>query len=264
MTESTGLSLGGLRELVRSFRSGPLSVVITVGGLRQACGEQEVGAAESLVGRLTAAGMTAPQIAIALELALEARAGALDPARLIELVLSGPEVAGVPASDTRATIDGLIASARREILLVGYAVHNGKELFEPLARRMQRSKGLSVTKCLDIPRQRQDTSLESEIVLRFGHEFRSKHWPWPDTPRLYYDPRALSTDQRERASLHAKCVVVDGEAALITSANFTTAAQQRNIEVGVLVRYPPLVGRLEALFRSGVQAGWLRQCTIPK
>ena len=141
MTESNGLSLGWLREFARSFRSGPLSVAITVGGLRQACGELEVGAAESLVARLTATGMTPPQIAVALEVALEARAGALDPARLIELVLSGPEVAGVPASDTRATIDALIASARREILLVGCAVHNGNELCEPLARRMQGSKG---------------------------------------------------------------------------------------------------------------------------
>jgi phosphatidylserine/phosphatidylglycerophosphate/cardiolipin synthase-like enzyme len=40
----------------------------------------------------------------------------------------------------------------------------------------------------------------------------------------------------ENACLHAKCVVVDEERLLITSANFTEAAHERNIEAGVLMR----------------------------
>ena len=55
-------------------------------------------------------------------------------------------------------------------------------------------------------------------------------------PELYYDPRSLDLEAVKRSSLHAKCIVVDRRVALVTSANFTEAAQERNIEVGVLIR----------------------------
>lgn len=44
--------------------------------------------------------------------------------------------------------------------------------------------------------------------------------------------------------LHAKCVVTDGRWTLLTSANFTEAAQERNIEAGVLVDDPRLAARV--------------------
>lgn len=34
--------------------------------------------------------------------------------------------------------------------------------------------------------------------------------------------------------MHAKCVVVDGRRVFVSSANFTEAAQERNVEIGVL------------------------------
>jgi phosphatidylserine/phosphatidylglycerophosphate/cardiolipin synthase-like enzyme len=37
-------------------------------------------------------------------------------------------------------------------------------------------------------------------------------------------------------SVHAKCAVADGELAFITSANLTSAAMERNMELGVLVK----------------------------
>jgi phosphatidylserine/phosphatidylglycerophosphate/cardiolipin synthase-like enzyme len=46
--------------------------------------------------------------------------------------------------------------------------------------------------------------------------------------------------------IHAKCVIADQRQALITSANFTEAAQKRNIEVGLLVTHYPTVSRLAA------------------
>jgi len=40
---------------------------------------------------------------------------------------------------------------------------------------------------------------------------------------------------RQRASLHAMCVVVDAEKLFVSSANFTEPTQLRNFEVGVLI-----------------------------
>lgn len=37
-------------------------------------------------------------------------------------------------------------------------------------------------------------------------------------------------------AVHAKCAVADGELAFITSANLTSAAMERNMELGVLVK----------------------------
>jgi len=52
---------------------------------------------------------------------------------------------------------------------------------------------------------------------------------------FYYDSRSLNAAAAPMA-LHAKCIVVDRRELFVSSANFTEAAQRRNIEVGVLVR----------------------------
>jgi phosphatidylserine/phosphatidylglycerophosphate/cardiolipin synthase-like enzyme len=51
----------------------------------------------------------------------------------------------------------------------------------------------------------------------------------------------LSNDQ---ADATAKCVVVDAEQVLVSSANFTKAGQERNIEVGLKIQSPWLAQRL--------------------
>jgi phosphatidylserine/phosphatidylglycerophosphate/cardiolipin synthase-like enzyme len=116
--------------------------------------------------------------------------------------------------------------------------------------------GLAVTICLDIQRAWSDPTPSAELVARFARDFRQKHWPWPTLPALFYDPRSLETGDA-RASLHAKCVIVDRSRALVTSANFTDAAQRKNVEVGVDIRYPPAATRLADYFlglcRTGVR-----------
>ena len=77
-------------------------------------------------------------------------------------------------------------------------------------------------------------------------------------PRLFYDPRSLETDSSQRACLHAKCVLIDHEQAFVSSANFTEAAQQRNIEVGVLIRSRSFTTRLVEHFEALASAGLLK------
>jgi phosphatidylserine/phosphatidylglycerophosphate/cardiolipin synthase-like enzyme len=52
-------------------------------------------------------------------------------------------------------------------------------------------------------------------------------------------------------------VVADRRVALVTSANFTEAAQQRNIEVGALIRAPRFAEQLAQHFESLVARGSL-------
>ncbi|HEY0136655.1 MAG TPA: phospholipase D-like domain-containing protein [Nannocystis sp.] len=59
----------------------------------------------------------------------------------------------------------------------------------------------------------------------------------------------------EGASLHAKCVVVDGEHTLIGSANFTDRAHTRNVEAGALTSHRRfaalLIDQLHGLINAG-------------
>jgi phosphatidylserine/phosphatidylglycerophosphate/cardiolipin synthase-like enzyme len=188
------------------------------------------------------------------------RLGAVNSMEAYDLVLSGPDVPGIPTANTAAVIQSLFEQATSEVLLVGYAIHDGKKLFARLAERMAEHAELAVLFCLDIQRPFRDTSLDSEIVARFEARFREKHWPWVPKPRVFYDPRSVCLDRSEPSSLHAKCVVIDRRLALISSANFTESALTRNVEAGVLMRDPSMAKRLDAYFRALCASGSFKEC----
>ncbi len=53
--------------------------------------------------------------------------------------------------------------------------------------------------------------------------------------------------------------VVDKERALVTSANFTQAAQERNIEAGVLIAEPSVANALQVQFETLVEDAVLKR-----
>ncbi|MBI4657238.1 MAG: hypothetical protein HY735_00055 [Verrucomicrobia bacterium] len=174
-----------------------------------------------------------------------------------DLVVSGPEVPGVPTSDTYAVVQSLFQEAQNEIVLAGYAFHNGKLLFERLAEQKRLRPQLRIIFHVDVPRRAGDTTTSDAIILRYAEEFRNRHWPWEPFPEVYFDPRALHTDSHTRASLHAKVVVVDRMKLFLTSANFTEAAQQRNVEMGLLSHAAYLAEQVAAYFEGLRQSGYL-------
>ena len=251
-----------LRSLAASLRDGALSSGVTASTLQQIIGVRAAKLSACL-DSLFQSGMEPAHVATLAEAMADSRDRAADPASLFDLVLSGPDVPGIPTADTSAVMRTLIEDAREEVMLVGYAVYNCRHLFERLAERMRADASLQVTFCLDISRGYSDTSLSSEIVRRFATEFRRKHWPWPEKPKMFYDPRSLSESKTDRSSLHAKCIVVDRQVALITSANFTEAAQERNIEAGVIVRHHLFVERLAGYFEGLIASGRLARLQLP-
>jgi phosphatidylserine/phosphatidylglycerophosphate/cardiolipin synthase-like enzyme len=173
-----------------------------------------------------------------------------------DLVVSGPDVPGVPTADTHSVVQSLFQEATSEVVLAGYAFYNGHALFERLHEHWTRNPSLKVLFHVDVPRRHGDTSSAEGIITKYVADFRANHWPWHPVPELYFDPRALESVSKTRASLHAKIVVIDRRKLLLTSANFTEAAQQKNIEMGVLCSLPHLAERiccyLEGLRKSGV------------
>lgn len=175
----------------------------------------------------------------------------------VELVWTGPEVGLMQSRDTAIVVADMFRNAQRSVVISGFAVSYAREIFEPLTKRMEERSDLRVRMFLNIARPQQDESPTPQLVERFVAQFYAHQWSGPKRPELYYDPRSLLPDPRARASLHAKCVIVDEETAFVTSANFTEAAHSRNIEAGVLVRDSQLARSLISQFEGLVGSGAL-------
>ena len=256
------LSASVLRELAASLRGGALASGPTMHAVQQIAGPAAAAELVSAMGELQKCGWTAEQMADLATAVLQERERGCDPDALFDLVLSGPDVRGIPTRDTAVVMQTLMEQAQDEVILVGYAIYEGRKLFERLAQKMAEQPDLDVWFCLNIQRSPTDTSLSSEIVQRFAAEFVTKHWPWNPRPKVYYYRRSVEDDGPTRSSLHAKCLIVDRREALVTSANFTEAAQRRNVETGVIVRHQPMVERLAGYFVALKQSGQLRECSL--
>ena len=172
----------------------------------------------------------------------------------VELVWSRPVVPHLPGRTTARTVADLIAHARRSVWLSTFVYFDGPRAFGPLAGRLDATPELRATLLLNIGRRWGDRREASAIVRAFAERFWGEDWPGERRPRVYYDPRALEPDG-PGGVLHAKALVVDEQALLVTSANLTEAAYERNIELGLLVRDRYLattaVRQLQALIDTG-------------
>lgn len=63
------------------------------------------------------------------------------------------------------------------------------------------------------------------------------------------------------AKLHAKAVIIDARDVLLTSANMTNAAYDKNIELGVLCRGGTTAQRIQRHFESLIARGVLTEAT---
>lgn len=246
----TKLSNTDLRTLIAALRSG--RVATPYSGLQVS---RVVPSALSTVVRealtqLDAQGFSPEQIATVLGLIELDRTNGLNSELPIDLVTSGPEAPGITNRDTSVVIRELFAHAKKSVLVVGYAVYQGQQVFESLAKRMAELPDLNVQFFLNIPRPDGDTTDSKILIARFKQRFIDKQWPAGcRLPVVYYDPRSVADDEPIRSSLHAKCVVVDAESVFVSSANFTEAGQERNIEVGLNIRSKWLAEQLIRHFK---------------
>lgn len=174
-----------------------------------------------------------------------------------DLVWSGPEVPGLHARNTKRVYEELLGSARHSIWASTFVYFDGPRAFETLANRMDATPGLRVNLLLNVSRKRGDTTAKDYLIQEFADRFWNKDWPGSARPNVFYDPRALDPEY-PGGVLHAKAVVIDQEAVFITSANLTEAAQERNIELGLLVRDRALSISTVTHFQILIDRGMLR------
>jgi len=244
-----GASAATLRAVAAALRNGQLSVPLSPLAIQRVAPSCPETAAHELM-RLCDEGMQAAHLALLMEAMAKALEAQL--ACAAELVWTGPESSVSHSRDTSVVIAELFRSATKSVLVSTFIVHQADVVFKPLAERMAEVPGLRVELFVHVGRENRDTRHESEILREFVTDLRQK-WPGPTRPLLYYDPRSLSLNARERATWHAKVVVIDDETAFVTSANFTEWAQQRNVEAGVLVKNAEFAKQLRQQFEALVQ-----------
>lgn len=252
------LTSGDLSQLVGALRSGRIVPPFNPLVLRRYLPESMAALVAVDLQRLVASGMESSHLADCLELLCQDRRQRPVAEDLIDLVWTGPEAPGIMNRDTSVVVREMFRSAKVSVLVAGYAVYQGHVVFKDLAVRMDQSPGLKVHMFLDVQRPRHDPSSPSELVRIFAERFARSEWPGQRLPEVYFDPRSLETDPVRRASLHAKCVVVDEEQAFVSSANFTGAAQTKNIEVGVLINSARFARRLIEHFEALTDLQMLR------
>ena len=211
---------------------------------------------------LSARGMTPPHVAWILQMLAEERAAAQAVADRVELVWSGTEVLTATSRDTAVVVQELFREARESVLISSYALDTGskaKELFGPLADRMDAEPDLSVRLFVNVHRKQRDDTADAVLLREFADTFQHDLWPGKRLPETFYYPRSLATEGKARACLHAKCIVIDDHRALITSANFTEAAHKRNIEAGTVITDSVLARALRAQFDTLVDHAELKR-----
>jgi phosphatidylserine/phosphatidylglycerophosphate/cardiolipin synthase-like enzyme len=171
-------------------------------------------------------------------------------ASVANLVWSGASAGDPSIRDTKVVLDGIFGRAERNVLIATFVVYDGLHVFARLAERLRLRPEIDVDLFVNLPSETGRDEDEAADAAGFVASFARYDWP-PDVrlPAIYYDPENRKHGMK-RATLHAKCVVVDERWAFVTSANFTEAAQERNIEAGVLLDHPRLAGALAGQFEA--------------
>ena len=144
----------------------------------------------------------------------------------------------------------LVAAAQRRILLVTFAASRIAHLCGHLSTAVRR--GVELTLIVE----REDDS-DGQLSVDALRAFRQL--PLNRTKVLYWP-----IDKRERnelgypGKLHAKCAIID-DTAIVSSANLTDDAFNRNMELGISLREPALADQLASHFLELYRNGTLRE-----
>jgi cardiolipin synthase A/B len=194
-------------------------------------------------------GVSAPALAALLRTSVSAARRVRHSLPTTQVAWTGPKVDGSFLRATREVVRELLRGARGELLVVGYwiaARDDGEgiiqEVIDSLAEAVRRR--VSLTLIVD-ERNRDDGRNNRQILLD----------AWPQgcvTPRILTWRLPLGD---RHLKLHAKVLVADERDALVTSANLTSYAMDRNMEMGVRVTGAPattIAQHFKLLERQGI------------
>lgn len=171
----------------------------------------------------------------------------------IELLWSGPSPADqISARRIDQALYDLIANAQHEVLLVTFAAAKVERLAGELLKAIRR--GVRIRLILEFE-QSSEGQLSYDAIKAFPSALTG-------AAEIYYWP----VEKRERnqagrpGKLHSKLAIVD-DTVLVSSANLTDDAFNRNLELGVLVRNPAFLRTVREHIQTLIVDGAFRLVT---
>ena len=112
--------------------------------------ESHVTSVSACLVELTRRDASPSQIALVLRAFAAGREVDRDVSELIDVVVSGPDAAAA-ARDTGVVIRQLFNKARERVLAVGFAIHQGRSVFQTLAERLDTCEASRKTRFEEVP-----------------------------------------------------------------------------------------------------------------
>lgn len=176
-----------------------------------------------------------------------------DDARFAEFIWSGPANGRFPIRRIDQVLYDLIQAAKRQIFLISFAAYRIDHLCNQLSQAMDR--GVQVVMLLE-NEQQSEGQLSADAIRAF------ENLPLSNIKLLYWPTAKRERNQAGRpGKLHAKAAIVD-DVAVISSANLTDDAFNRNMELGILLKDREEVLKLVKHFEELERWGTLRQMRI--
>ena len=151
----------------------------------------------------------------------------------LELVFTGPETEFVNSRKTEQVLLDLIANAKNELFLVSFVAKGWKALLNSIVAASDR--GVNVNILMETSKEHGGTLDEDPMsIFRQKEQLKAKLYRW-----------IKKSDDFQGGKIHAKIAVADEKYALISSANFTGHAMEKNFEAGVYITGGPLPADLQ-------------------
>jgi phosphatidylserine/phosphatidylglycerophosphate/cardiolipin synthase-like enzyme len=231
------INAGAFAEVIAAVESGVLTTQSGAASIAKLAAGR--GAVQSTLTSLTACwaaeftALSNPEFALQLAALKEAVLLTESEATQTEVVWTGPKVEGSYLRATRQVVQDIISAARSELLVVGYWLA-GKEDYEGIIHDIIElmadavARGVKVTLVLDEGEKGYGKNNRDTLIAL-----------WPKGVSL---PKLLTwkiPPDDKHLKLHAKVLVADRHDALVTSANLTMYALDRNMEMGVRAQGQP-------------------------
>lgn len=156
----------------------------------------------------------------------------------IDLVWTGPSTGLVPVRQTEQVLCEVIESAKRRLFLISFVAYSVDSIISALKNAIGRNVQIDIL-----------LELSNENGGRVNHNSQSLMKEKLPSAKLYcWNGENGILSSGYSGAVHAKCAVADGELAFITSANLTSAAMDKNMELGVLVKGGNLPAELHRHF----------------
>lgn len=162
----------------------------------------------------------------------------------VELVWTGPKTS-VAVRRTREALRDIFRLANRTLTVASFSTSRDDGTLDELLGAAAR--GIAITLILDTPVTAAEGLTRDAAAVFDALRGKAAFYTWP----------AANRPVHQYSAMHAKTAIADSSAALISSANLSAAAMNRNMELGVLIVGEPLPRLLDRHVQELIHSGQL-------